>query len=35
MNDTNKASDSPFYHRHGSFVLLRVADKRLTRSLVA
>lgn len=31
MNGTNKASDSPFYHRAGSFVLLRVADKKLAR----
>lgn len=31
MNGSNKASTSPFYHRQGSFVLLRVVDRKLTR----
>ena len=32
MNGSNKATDSPFYHAQGSFVLLRVEGMRLTKA---
>ncbi|MFL9903099.1 YncE family protein [Paraburkholderia fungorum] len=31
MNGSNKASTSPFYHREGSFILLRTDGKKLTK----
>ncbi|MFM0204120.1 hypothetical protein PQR53_30230 [Paraburkholderia fungorum] len=31
MNGSNKAGTSPFYHREGSFILLRTDGKKLTK----